>query len=152
MLSVSPTDNNLWVSENAPIMDEGEASSWGPLNINVVELQSISTLTELWKKITCPFNEIKHTVRSRLHVTLYIDAWMKMAQMLIDILLLKVYQQVTNKRPEAYCGSAGKDACLGTAMVWDLCCLSFLLPSIFIYLYLIYLRWAAKTKNKLFIK
>lgn len=111
MLAVLPRDNNLWVSECAQIMDEGEASCWGSLNINVVELQSISTLTQRWKKITCPFNEIKHTADISVSMwPLYIDRWMatslEMTLVLIDILLLKIYQQVKNKKPGAQSGPA----------------------------------------------
>lgn len=72
MLPVSPWDNNPWVSERTQVMDEGESGWRGSLNINVAELQSISTLTQQWKKITPYFSDTKHTVDISMYMWPYI--------------------------------------------------------------------------------
>lgn len=51
---VSPRYNNLWVSERTQIMDEGEIGCCDSLNINAVEVQSISTLTQCERKLLPP--------------------------------------------------------------------------------------------------
>lgn len=95
---VSPGGANH-VSESTQIMDEGEAGCRSSLNIDVVERQSISTLTRRRRKITCSPHEIKHTADTSRPYGFMCRRMndiipLVMTLVLTDTLLLKVYGHI----------------------------------------------------------
>lgn len=127
----SPRDNKLWVSESSQIMDEGEASCIS-LNINVGELQPISTMTQWWKKITCPLKDITYIVDISMFI--WVDRWMTLCYLMTLVPSDTCFWGFTKRFLDS--GSEGLGTCheltMFQSLTHDLCCLLSLFSYVFI--------------------